>query len=97
MNDQTDPTGNRSRIGILVNILTVAERPTIKTHIMYKANLSHRQLEKYLAFLKQKEMLREFVDDKTGNRVYETTEKGNDFLKEYGHFSKTYGNGTMRQ
>jgi len=97
MDEQPEPIGNRSRIAILVNILTVAKRPTIKTHIMYKANLSHRQLEKYLTFLKQREMRREFVDDKTGNRVYETTQKGNDFLKEYGNFSNTYGNGTTRQ
>jgi len=54
---------------------------------MYKANLSHRQLEKYLAFLKENGLLREVVDPDGGSRLYEATEKGIDFLRDYSRLS----------
>lgn len=88
---------NRSRVEILANILNVAEHRTLRTHIMYKANLSHRQLEKYLTFLEQNGMLREVVDEKTGNRVYELTDRGINFLKDYSHLSNTYGAEILRK
>ena len=65
-------TSNRTRVEILASILNVAERATLKTHIMYKANLSHRQLEKYLTFLQDNDMLSQFTDEETGrNRISE--------------------------
>lgn len=88
---------NRSRVEILASILNVAERGSLKTHIMYKANLSHRQLEKYLAFLEQNEMLRETVDEETGTRVYRVTDKGIEFLKDYTRISNTYGKDILRK
>jgi predicted transcriptional regulator len=74
----------------------VAERATLKTHIMYKANLSHRQLEKYLGFLEEKEMLQQFLDEETGTRRYKVTDKGIDFLKDYTRLSNSYGQGILR-
>jgi len=88
---------NRTRVEILASILNVAERGTLKTHIMYKANLSHRQLEKYLAFLGGNGMLREIVDEVTGSRLYQITEKGIDFLKDYSRLSSTYGQDILRK
>ena len=67
----------------MASILNVAEHATLKTHIMYKANLSHRQLEKYLAFLQDNDMLSQFIDEETGSRMYKVTEKGIGFLREY--------------
>jgi predicted transcriptional regulator len=87
---------NRTRVEILASILNVAERGTLKTHIMYKANLSHRQLEKYLTFLTGNEMLREAVDEDSGSRVYQITERGINFLKDYSRLSATYGKGILR-
>ncbi len=83
----TEQLGNRTRVEILSSILGVAGRGALKTHIMYKANLSHRQLEKYLAFLKENGLLREVVDPDGGSRLYEATEKGIDFLRDYSRLS----------
>jgi predicted transcriptional regulator len=54
---------------------------------MYKANLSHRQLEKYLAFLEERGLLAQGIDEDLGNRMYRITEKGFGFLREYSHVS----------
>jgi len=79
--------GNRTRVEILASILQVASKGALKTHIMYKANLSHRQLEKYLAFLEERGLLAEGIDEDLGNRIYRITEKGFDFLRKYSHVS----------
>jgi predicted transcriptional regulator len=72
---------------ILASILKVASNGALKTHIMYKANLSHRQLERYLALLEERGLLAQGVDEDMGNRIYRITEKGFDFLREYSHIS----------
>jgi predicted transcriptional regulator len=79
--------GNRTRVEILSSILNVAERGALKTHIMYKANLSHTQLERYLAFLKENGLLEEVSDTRAGTRLYHATEKGIAFLKDYWRLS----------
>jgi predicted transcriptional regulator len=71
----------------LGSILKVAGSGTLKTHIMYRANLSHRQLEKYLSFLQNKGLLIGFVDEDTNTNLYKVTEKGIEFLKEFTHLS----------
>jgi len=76
---------NRTRVEILASILKIAERQTLKTHIMYKANLSHRQLEKYLHFLETKGMLVRSLEENT--TVFQITEKGGEFLKDYERIS----------
>jgi predicted transcriptional regulator len=79
--------GNRTRIEILESILKVASNGALKTHIMYKANLSHRQLERYLAFLEERGLLGQGVDEDTGSRIYRITEKGFGFLRDFSHVS----------
>jgi predicted transcriptional regulator len=54
---------------------------------MYRANLSHRQLERYLALLEERGLLTQLVDEEIGSRVYRMTEKGCDFLREYAHIN----------
>lgn len=78
---------NRTRVEILANILQVASNRTLKTHIMYRANLSHRQLEKYLSFLEGNGMLEQVLDEDAVMK-YRVTEKGIEFLKGYGRLSK---------
>jgi predicted transcriptional regulator len=68
-------------------MLKVASNGALKTHIMYKANLSHKQLERYLAFLEERGLLAQAVDEDVGNRIYRITEKGFDFLRDYSHVS----------
>jgi len=76
---------NRTRVEILASILKVAGSRTLKTHIMYKANLSFRQLERYLTLLESNGMLARTFD---GNiLMFQITEKGNEFLKDYERIS----------
>lgn len=87
LEEKPQQIGNRTRLEILASILKVASNGALKTHIMYKANLSHRQLEKYLAFLEGTGMLAQHVDEEAGSRTYRVTEKGVGFLREYSHVS----------
>ncbi|MGA3406243.1 MAG: winged helix-turn-helix domain-containing protein [Candidatus Bathyarchaeia archaeon] len=80
------PAANRTRVEILANILQVASNRTLKTHIMYRANLSHRQLEKYLTFLETNGMLERLLDE-DGVLKYLVTQRGIDFLKDYERLS----------
>ncbi len=71
----------RSRISILADILRlVKEKGEIKpTHILYKANLSHPRMKKYLSVLKEGG----FIEEIKGKKVlYRITEKGDKFVSE---------------
>ena len=70
---------------IFANILKIAEKQTLKTHIMYKANLSHRQLEKYLTFLETNGMIIRRLQENM--ILFQDTEKGLEFLKDYERLS----------
>ncbi|MHB1908918.1 MAG: winged helix-turn-helix domain-containing protein [Nitrososphaerales archaeon] len=74
---------NRNRLGIVANILTIAKTGALKTHLMYKANLSYTMLRDYLKFLRDNDLLSEshYPEDKV--TLYRTTEKGNRFLESY--------------
>jgi predicted transcriptional regulator len=87
LEEKAQQIGNRTRVEILASILKVASNGALKTHIMYKANLSHRQLERYLGFLEQRGLLAQGIDEEMGTRIYRVTDKGCDFLREYSHFS----------
>ena len=87
LEDRPQQIGNRTRVEILASILKVASNGALKTHIMYKANLSHRQLERYLGFLEERGLLAQGIDEDMGNRIYRITNKGCDFLREYSHVS----------
>jgi predicted transcriptional regulator len=76
---------NRTRVEILASILKVAGHRTLKTHIMYKANLSYRQLQRYLNFLETNGMLVRMLDDDV--LMFQITEKGTEFLRDYERIS----------
>lgn len=78
----------RSRTDIMASILNEARSSPIgsrKTRLMYRCNLSFRQLQIYLRLLVSKGFLR--VDLKNGStekiEVYYATEEGLSFLKAY--------------
>jgi predicted transcriptional regulator len=50
---------NRSRMALIADILIVVEKGIARTHLMYKANLSHRMLSVYVPFLLQHGLLEE--------------------------------------
>lgn len=77
--------GKRESLELINDILTAVRdrNGTIKpTHIMYKANLSHQMLKEYLADL----IVRGFLVEQDGKkgRTYLLTDKGFEYLKEYG-------------
>jgi predicted transcriptional regulator len=78
-------TKRRDKLSIIAEILEIAKNGTLKTQIMYRANLSFAQLSEYLIFMKNANLLQQF---NTGKDVYATTEKGKDFLKRHGELSK---------
>jgi len=73
----------RSKLGILAKILAIAgeKRAISKTHIMYRANISFGQLQSYLSFLLELELIKEIKEEK--KVTYEVTEKGKLFLESY--------------
>ena len=68
----------RSNIEVIADILRLGEAG--KTEIMYSANMSYRQLQRYLKFLTQRGLV-EII--KVGNPVttYKVTEKGHRLLQ----------------
>jgi len=71
----------RDKLNIIAEILEIAKDGTLKTQIMYRANLSFTQLNEYLRFMLKNELLTK-VPDK-GKMVYAATAKGLDFLQRY--------------
>ncbi len=72
---------------IIASILRVANQGARKTHIMYGCNLSFKQLQVYLVFLKERRLLkfvRIVTDEKNRSVEYATTSKGRAFLQSYG-------------
>lgn len=71
----------RDRLYIIAEILEIATEGTLKTQIMYGANLSFTQLNDYLRFTLNIGLLKKNKRD--GRDVYKTTEKGMAFLERY--------------
>lgn len=71
----------RDRLYIIAEILDIAKDGTLKTQIMYKANLSFSQLNEYLKFLIDLKLLE--LQEINGKTVYKTTEKGLRYLDSY--------------
>jgi predicted transcriptional regulator len=70
----------RSNIQIIRDMLRVGENGAGKTEIMYSANMSYSQIQKYLSFL----IVHGFIDKvEVGNPVvnYRITEKGLSLVK----------------
>lgn len=79
----------RDKIEIVYDILSAVEKKGGKikpTHLLYKANLSHQRMKKYLAELLEKGLIAEQKDD--ANRWYTLTEKGTQFITEYTRIRK---------
>ena len=76
----------RDRLCIIAEILEIAKNGTLKTQIMYKANLSFAQLSEYLKYLLKIRLLDKL--DATGKEVYIVTEKGLDFLQRHSELTE---------
>jgi len=65
----------------MAEILGVAREGTLKTQIMYQANLSFAQLNEYLSLLLKLNLLETVVA--ADRNIYKTTEKGLRYLESY--------------
>ena len=76
----------RDKLCIIAEILEIAKNGTLKTQIMYKANLSFAQLSEYLKYMLKIRLLDKL--DATGKDVYIVTEKGLDFLQRHSELTE---------
>lgn len=75
------PRKRRDRLYIISEILNVAKDGSLKTQIMYRANLSFAQLNAYLDLLLKVKLLK--VKEENERTVYNITTKGIKFLENY--------------
>jgi predicted transcriptional regulator len=71
----------RDRLYIISEILTIAKDGSLKTQIMYRANLSFAQLNEYLSFLLKIKLLKVVTENE--RIIYKTTTKGIKYLENY--------------
>jgi len=69
----------RDKLCIIAEILEIAKEGTLKTQIMYKANLSFAQLNDYLKFMMKIKLMEKLTNQ--GKDIYVSTDKGLDFLQ----------------
>ena len=69
----------RDQICIIADILNIAKQGALKTQIMYKANLSFTQLNNYLTYLIEYNLITETTNE--GKETYIITKKGLDYLR----------------
>ena len=72
----------RSELDIITEILNLSIKGSKKTDILYKGNLSYTQIQNYLPFLIDKDVLEECMIKKKGRYhiFYRTTPKGLNLL-----------------
>jgi predicted transcriptional regulator len=84
----------RDQLCIIANILEISLKGTLKTQIMYRANLSFKQLNEYLSFLIAKGLIVQIMLD--GKASYQVTNEGMGFLRRYRELTKTLHSKTAR-
>jgi len=67
----------RTRHGLIASMLESCREPKMKTELMYEVRISYEMLQTVLGFCLETRLLSE------NNRRYETTQKGNKFLKQF--------------
>jgi predicted transcriptional regulator len=83
--EKGESIGHRGRFDIMANILSSSVDGAKKTQLMYKCNMSFKQLEAYLDLLTEKKLIyKRTYDGIKDPIVYEITEKGHSFLRFYG-------------
>ena len=69
----------RDKLIIMMDIVCIAKKETSKTHIMFKANLSFSQLNEYIGYLLDHNLLEAKVSK--GRISYKATLKGLEFVE----------------
>ena len=71
----------RDRLNIIADIVSLTIGGSLKTQVMYRANLSFSQVNEYLPLLLELRLLA--AKTTKGRTVYRTTSKGARFLRTY--------------
>ncbi|MCJ7698625.1 winged helix-turn-helix domain-containing protein [Candidatus Bathyarchaeota archaeon] len=74
-------TKRRDKLFIIAEILEISREGSLKTQIMYRANLSFTQLNDYLKFMLNISLLEKGLVN--GKDTYKSSIKGLDFLQRY--------------
>ena len=75
----------RSEIQIIGEILDISKNGAKKTEILYQNNMSFSQLQSYLTFLLEKNIIAEssvLNGNGTHSKIFINTEKGNELLED---------------
>lgn len=73
--------GRRSRIGVIIDILTEASYGANKTRIIYRANLNFLRFKRYLSELLENDLIVEVNNADGGGVTYRTTDRGKTLLE----------------
>jgi predicted transcriptional regulator len=74
---------HRGRLDIIADILNASFGGVKKTYLMYRCNLSFKQLKYYLKFLLRKGLLHAVANKGSNPGLFMITDKGKEFLKAY--------------
>jgi predicted transcriptional regulator len=80
---------NRGALDIVDSILKACMDGALKTHILYRCNLSSRQIGQYLDFLAQRGLLEHKIDEIRSREFYLTTHRGRNYVSLYEQLCKT--------
>lgn len=77
-------SSHRGRLDIIADMLDASHGGVKKTYLMYRCNLSFRQLKRYLSFMLKTGLLHMVIlDDDSNPGLFKVTDKGRKFLKAY--------------
>ena len=74
---------HRGSLDIIADILEASKGKARKTYLMYRCNLSFKQLENYLNLLLKRGLISAIEDNGNNASLFKTTEKGEYFLETY--------------
>jgi len=79
-----DTNNHRGNFDIIADILDASHGGVKKTYLMYRCNLSFKQLKNYSHFLLDIGLLHIItVKEQSEDRLFELTPKGREFLRAY--------------
>jgi predicted transcriptional regulator len=77
-------SNHRGNLDIIADILDASHNGVKKTFLMYRCNLSFKQLKTYSHFLLNNGLLHVVTEhDQPDYRLFEVTSKGKEFLRAY--------------
>lgn len=79
-----DTSNHRGNFDIIADILDASHGGVKKTYLMYRCNLSFKQLKNYSHFLLDSGLLHIItIEERSDGRLFELTPKGKEFLRAY--------------